>query len=206
MKKTKTSLNLLMLLSIIIFLSGCAAYKPTKIQASDTSNKYPMLNKTLQIKCAYYSLKKVDNLEGSKRTSYDRDQRIAVAVAEEKIKELCVDKQGCLDKISVTLEDDPNLSKDYIVNFRIHQKVRWSPVFIMILPTYWSVNSSLCISADLYKSDGKELIKSYVEWGYIKEAGFWFFPFPDKPANIPLRSQLAKKVMDQVLDGVNNLK
>jgi len=181
----------------LILLSNCASYKPTLINDSYKGSVIAInhLDK-VQILTSYYSLKKVDNLEGSHKTSFDSDQRLSKQVVEEQLTVLCESKDDCVSKYYLTNSNRDILSKMYI-DLKIHQYVSWGDVFIQILPVYYSVNESYCVTADIYK-DG-EIVKNIEEWGYTKESGFWIIEFPEKPNSARLRAYLVQKVLDRAI-------
>lgn len=193
MKRLAPAVTLL----LALFLAGCAAYKPTPIEYNysgslssvSTTEKVPVL-------CSYYYLKSVDDMEYSNLSRFMRDQEIARNEVEEQLKTVCTGNPQCLYNYLLTT-DMADITADKYIDFRIYQFVNWADVLLQILPIYYSVNGSYCVTAEVVELG--DVTKRVEEWGYVKTSGFWIIPFRDQPNSLELRAYLVQKVLTELL-------
>ncbi|MBN1952779.1 MAG: hypothetical protein JW801_16370 [Bacteroidales bacterium] len=178
------------------FLSDCASYKPTELEDLSAVHAPSFAQeKPVDILCSYYNLKHLDTLEGSRQTYFERDQKIARDEVADQLGKLCKQKSTCISQFALTI-DSTAIDKDNYIDFRIHQFVAWSDILLMLLPWYYAINESYCVTADVYRNG--ELADSFEEWGFIRVSGFWIIEFADQPRGLDLRSYLVLKVLNKV--------
>lgn len=195
MKNAIRLMKIAFFISTVILLVNCAAYKPTIIENIYEGSLSDVISyDKVGILCAYYSLKSVDNLTESSQTSFKRDQELSKSVVEEQLKYLCAQKQSCYENYYLTT-DKESITTDKYIDFKIHRYINWGEICIMVFPVYYTLNESICVTADVYKDNRS--VKRIEEWGYIKKSGFWVFDFGESPNSIALRSYLVQKALDK---------
>ena len=198
---TMKTFRCLSLLIVTLICVSCGTYKKTIIDPnlrSDLDSK-ASYNK-ITVLCGYYTMKKVHDLSKSHKTAFNRDQELARSVADAELKELCGSNPNCSQSYFLTMNQG-SVTTDKYIDFKIYQFVNWTPVWIQILPTYYSCTESVCATAEVY--EGGKVVKKFEEWAYTKDRGFWFIPLSKRNQSIPVRNFVAKKVLNEALSFVN---
>ena len=159
----------------VLSITGCATHGPTHLRMGTPTPAVTLPSGTVDIVVHMNYLKKVDSVDGSQRSNYERDQRLIEDVISDVLKQFPGSDGMRLADAATSIR------ARFRCNITVHQFVAWKENLLILLPIPTSNNESICVQATLFDTERNQEVKKYEEWGYNKQNRFFIFEGRDKP-------------------------